>query len=125
MVAMSNMTFQVTEHNDVLFESDQRWLYPLFDLEAYLDQHILDLSGAEIHDKVVGKAAALLIARLGAGSVHAHVLSKLGQSVFDAASLPYTYGTLVERIDCQTEELLKEVDDPEQAYLILKERAHR
>ena len=74
---------QVIKNNEVLFESDRRWLHPLFDLEGYLAQHPLDLSGAEIRDKVVGKAAAMLIVRLGAGSVHAH--PTLSEAIMEAA----------------------------------------
>ncbi len=116
-------TFQITLGESVIFQSQSRWLFPLFELEDYLAEHPLDVSRAEFHDKVVGKAAALMMVRLGAGSVYAHVLSKLGRQVLNQAGIPYSFETLVERIDCQTEELLKEVDDLEIAYTLLRERA--
>ena len=37
----------------------------------------------------------------------------------------YTYELLVERIHCQTEELLAEVESPEDAYRLVKVRAGR
>lgn len=120
---MEIVTFHISLGKSVIFQSQKRWLFPLFELEEYLINHPLDLSHAEFHDKVVGKAAALLMVRLGAGSVHARVLSKLAQRVLDQAGIPYSYETLVERIDCQTEELLKDIEDPEIAYALLRERA--
>ncbi len=120
---MENVTLHLTLGNSVIFQSEKRWLFPLFELEGYLAIHPMDLSRAEFHDKVVGKAAVLLMLRLGAGSVHAGVMSKLAQQVLDHAAIPYTFGTLVERIDCQTEELLKDIDDPEIAYALLRKRA--
>ncbi len=120
---MDDISFCVTQGRTTLFQSQKRWLFPLFELEDYLAEHHLDLSQAAFHDKVVGKAAALLMVRLGTGSVHARVLSKLGQRVLDQAGIPYSYETLVKNIDCQTEELLKEVDDPGMAYTLLRERA--
>ena len=121
---MDNITFQVINNCKVLYQSDKRWLFPLFDFEAFLTQQPLDISRAEIHDKVVGKAAAILILRLGVGSVHADVVSQIACAVFDQARLPYSFGTLVDRIDCQTEEILLDINDPEVAYRILSERAN-
>jgi hypothetical protein len=80
---------------------------------------------ADVHDKVIGKAAAMLITRIGAGSAHGEVMSKLGRDIFLQAGIPHTYGTLVERIDCQTEELLLEINDLELAHQLLMERARR
>ncbi len=122
---MKEFTFKVFQSNKVVFQSEKRWLLPLFDFEEYLALHPLDLPTVEVHDKVVGKAAALLIVRLGAGSVRAQVMSKLGQRVLELAGIPFTFGRLVERIDCQTEEILLNIDDSETAYRILRERAHR
>jgi hypothetical protein len=37
--------------------------------------------------------------------------------------MAYTYERLVDRIYCQTEELLATVEDPEEAYRLMKIRA--
>jgi hypothetical protein len=50
-------------------------------------------------------------------------MSKLAQHALDRAGIPYTFHTLVERIDCQTEEIRQDIDDPQAAYAILRERA--
>jgi hypothetical protein len=39
--------------------------------------------------------------------------------------MSYTYEQLVDRIHCQTEELLATVEDPEEAYRLVKARAER
>jgi hypothetical protein len=122
---MKNTTLRVIQNGQLLYESDKRWLMPLFDLEKYLAAHPIDFSGVELHDKVIGKAAALLMIRLGTGSVHGDVMSVLASDILERNAIPHTYNTLVDRIDCQTEELLLEIDDPEAAYQILAERAHR
>ena len=124
-MAMDNTTFQVINNGKAVFESDKHWLLPLFDLETQRGRAVVVGAHAEVHDKVVGKAAALLILRLGISSVRADVISTLACTVFDDASLPYTYTTLVDRIDCQTEEILLDINDTEVAYRILSERANR
>ena len=121
---MNNISFEIIQNGEIIFKSEKRWLFPLFDFEDYLTVHPIDMSRAEVHDKVIGKAAALLIIRLGAGSVHGDVMSELAHLVFDQVSMPHTFNTLVERIDCQTEEILLEINDPDIAYQILSERAH-
>ena len=83
----------------------------------------LDISNAEIYDKITGKAAALLMLRFGVKIIHTHIISKLACEVFDQNSIAYSYTTLVERIDCKTEALLHEIHDPEEAYRMLMELA--
>jgi len=122
---MVMINLEIFQNGQPIFQSEKRWLLPLFDLEDYLLQHPLDMSTVEVHDKVVGKAAALLMARLGVRRLRAQVLSKLGQRVLEQAGISYTCVTLVERIDCQTEEILMNIDDHETAYRILCQRAQR
>ena len=122
---MANANLNVILNGKVVFQSDKRWLHPLFDFEEFLKNHSIEMSHAEVHDKVIGKAASMLIARLGAGRVHGDVMSELGREVFLQAGIPHTYRTLVARIDCQTEELLLEVNDLERAHQLLMVRAGR
>jgi hypothetical protein len=52
-------------------------------------------------------------------------MSKLGQQALEKYDVAYGYGTLVDRIDCRTEEILLDEFDLEKAYAILKQRAKR
>jgi hypothetical protein len=52
-------------------------------------------------------------------------LSKLGEAVLHRCGITYSYEQLVDRIHCQTEELLATVEDPEEAYQLVKVRAGR
>lgn len=122
---MDNSTLNVFLDKKLVFQSSGKWLHPLFELEEFLTCHPIDMSKAEVRDKVIGKAAAMLIPRLGAGSVHGGVMSELGREVFIRANIPHTYAELVARIDCQTEELLLDVTDLEYAHELLAARAGR
>jgi hypothetical protein len=62
---------------------------------------------------------------LGFRTVKAGVLSRLGEAVLQRYGIVYTYEQLVERIRCQTEELLATVEEPEEAYRLVKARAGR
>lgn len=119
------LSLQVIYHENTVFTSFGKWLYPLFDLEDHLREQSLDMSQVEIRDKVIGKAAALLIVRLGTGRVYGETISDLGIAVFESAGLPYSYGQRVPRIACRTEEILTDVNDLEEAYHILCQRAGR
>ena len=99
--------------------------HPLFELEAYLADHPIEPAQLLLQDKIIGKAAALLIHRLGFRTVKAGILSRLGEAVLQHHGIAYTYEQLVDRIHCQTEELLAMVEDPEEAYQLVKARARR
>ena len=109
----------------VQFSSTGRWLHPLFELERFLLTRQVDLSLAEIHDKVVGRGSAFLIVRLGVRKVHAGVLSLLGKDVLDRARVACTWDALVDEIECRTEGILREVTDTDEAYRILAERVRK
>jgi zinc transport system ATP-binding protein len=109
----------------LLFSSRGKWLHPLFELEEFLRREGLDPGGLLIRDKIVGKAAAMLIVRMGFRRLEAGILSRPGRTVLDNRGIHYLYGELVERILCQTETVLENTWDLEEAYRIVRERAGR
>jgi Domain of unknown function (DUF1893) len=118
-------TLTVLQDGMPIFTSHGKWLHPLFELEAYLLEHAWPPDNLILQDKIIGKAAALLILRMGFHTVKAGVLSRLGEAVLQRHGIAYTYEQLVDRIHCQTEELLAKVEEPEEAYRLMKVRAGR
>jgi hypothetical protein len=114
------VTLALYRGQDVLFSSSGKWLHPLFELEEFLASSGLDPAGLRVRDKIVGKAAALLLIRLGLRQVDAGVLSSRARGVLDRHAVLYSFETLVQSIACRTEEILKEIDDPEEAYAITR-----
>ena len=118
-------TLTVCRNGTLIFTSNGKWLHPLFELEEYLANHAIEPDTLILQDKIIGKAAAVLIHRLGFRTVKAGILSRLGEAVLPRHGIVYTYEQLVDRIHCQTEELLAMVEDPEEAYRLVKVRAGR
>src|SRR5215813_10753671 len=113
-------TLTVLHESTPIFTSHGKWLHPLFELEDYLAAHPIQPENLILQDKIIGKAAALLILRLGFRTVKAGILSRLGEAVLQRHGIVYTYELLVDRIHCQTEELLADVEGPEEAYQIVQ-----
>lgn len=85
------------------------------------------LDGADVADKIVGKAAALLMVKGGVKNVYAEVLSKSAVAVFERYGVPYSFGTLTDRIinrrgddTCPMEKTVACIDEPEAAYPALR-----
>jgi hypothetical protein len=125
MAMQPEPTLTVFRNGTPIFISHGKWLHPLFELEAYLAAQPIQPENLILQDKIIGKVAALLIHRLGFRTVKAGLLSRLGEAVLYRYGIAYTYELLVERIHCQTEELLATVEDPEEAYQLVKVRAGR
>ena len=125
MTTTQEPTLTVFRNGTPIFTSYGKWLYPLVELEAYLADYAVQPENLILQDKIIGKAAALLILRLGLRTVKAGILSRLGEAVLQRHEMAYTSEQLVERIHCQTEELLATVEDPEEAYRLVKIRAGR
>jgi hypothetical protein len=113
-------SLEVFFNDELIFSSDGKWLHPLFELEEFLRQQNYPIGSLTIKDKIVGRAAALLQVKLGLKTVKAVMMSEFGKQVFDHFNIDYEYKNLVPRIECRTEEMLKNEIDPEVAYFILK-----
>lgn len=97
------------------------------DLIWLLDNEPESLRGARLADKVVGKAAAALMARGGVTQVYAHVMSRQAIGLLEAAGIAYSYGQLVERIiiaqgdtRCPLEQIVAPAQTAEQAEHLLR-----
>lgn len=122
---LETASLQVIVDDKVVFQSYGKWLYPIFDLEDHLIEASIKLDDAIVHDKVIGKAAALLLIRLDPAYIHGEVMSDLAINTLTKFNRKFSYNQRVARIACQTEEILLAVDDPELAYEILCKRANR
>ena len=85
--------------------------------------------GKIVADKIIGKASAMLMCLSGVKEVYTVVLSKSGQKIFEDNGVPYHYEQLAEYIVnrkgdglCPMEMTVKDVDDYELAYELLKKK---
>lgn len=116
-------SLEVYAKDKLVFYHDGKWLYPLFELEQFLKSRDFSPSDLYAHDKIIGRAAALFLIKLGFRSLYAGVLSERGKEILDRYDVSYEYNALVDRIDCKTEDLLFNEFDPDKAYQILRKRA--
>jgi len=124
-MSRNEISLKVIINDEVLFQSNRKWIHPIFDFEDFLKINPLKLNNVKIYDKVVGKAAALLLFRLGVVWIHGEVMSELAVNALTQWRVKFAYDELVKRIDCKTEKILFEVNEPEIAYSILCKRANR
>ena len=110
----------------LIFQSPSKGIRP--HLEA-IETHGEALRGTLMVDKIVGRAAALLILYSGAAEAHAQVLSRPGKQVLDMNDLPTSYVELVDhikmkdgRIYCPFERMVQNISDPAEAYAAIVER---
>lgn len=90
------------------------------------------LTGAFVADKIVGKAAAMLLVRGGALEVYAEVISEPALETLKKHKVICIYGELVPFIEnndktglCPMEQAVLKIDDVAIAYEVLKKRTAR
>lgn len=88
-----------------------------------------DYSGFSAADKIVGKAAAFLYAKLGVSAVYAEVLSADGKRILETNGIACEYASLTEQIInrkgdglCPMEMAVRDTADTENAYCLLLEK---
>lgn len=104
---------------------DKRGIAPMMGLIA----REVDLKGYSVADKTVGKAVALLFVKCGIAAVYAKTLSLSGKAVLEKYNIPFEYDALVERVinrdgtdTCPMEKTVTDCIDPEEAYILLKNK---
>ena len=107
----------------VIFTSSGRWLYPLLELEEYIDDHSYNSASLFLHDKIAGRAAASLISGMGFRSCAIDTVSKGALEVFKKHDVKCSYSILVDKIACMTEEIITPEMSPEHVYSLVRKRA--
>lgn len=95
-------------------------------IKTLLSLQIGSLTGAFVADKIVGKAAAMMLVRGGALEVYAGIISVPALEVFEKHKIPCVYGKLVPKIinregtgDCPMEQAVLGISDISEAYSVL------
>ena len=118
------MTLRLLAGERTLFTSERHWLHPLFELELFFAQGC-DPAGTQLVDRITGRAAAFLVARLGIRSLRTGILSRRALPVLERFGVRVQCVTLVDQVLCATEDELWTVQDPEAAYALLQARRAR
>ena len=116
-------SLEVFKKEKLIFQSFSKWLYPLFELEKFLDTSNYTRTNLIVCDKIVGRAAALILIYLGIRRIKAKILSEYARGALDKYKIEYEYESLVDRIGCRTEDLLRHELDPENAYKLILKKA--
>jgi zinc transport system ATP-binding protein len=119
------MTFEAFNNGQCIFSSEKHWLYPIFEFEEFLQKWNGDRSTLIVRDKIIGRAAALLLIRLGIRQIHGLTISRLAIEILDYFRVHYTFDSEITRIACQTETILETSFDPEQAWQLIRDRISR
>jgi hypothetical protein len=120
---MTEYSLELKFENKTIFSSDGNWLHPLFDLEDFLNKEDYDPTQLILYDKIIGKASALMIIRMGIRKVAGGIISRPAETVFKEWNVKYSSKEQVDHIDCKTEQILMDISDPEIVYQLIRVRA--
>ena len=115
----------VVKENELKQTACGRGIKPLLNLYK---ENAEDLEGSSVADKIIGKAAASILICAKAKEVYGKWMSRRGLELLEQYGIKAEYGTLVEEIRnmsntgmCPMENLVKDIDKPEDAVKALIE----
>lgn len=118
-----NHTLVIYKNNASVITSNDRGVNSLIKL---IEEDKSQLSGSLIADKVIGKAAALLMIYAGVKEIYAPIISKPALQTLLKHNVKIYYDKEVERIInrkgdglCPMETLCLNIEKPDEAYLLL------
>ncbi len=90
------------------------------------------LRGAFVADKIIGKAAAMIMVLGGVEEVYGNVMSRAGKEFLEAHNVKVSYGQVIDAISnragdgiCPMERTVMNIEEPEEALTALKETLTR
>lgn len=114
----------VCKNNGSCITSDKKGIAPIMDI---LRENPDMLKGAKISDRVIGKAAALLLIKGGVRTLYTEIISSHALNILKKSNIRVLYSKKVDYIInrkgdgmCPMENATLNIDDPEQAYEVLK-----
>ena len=124
-------TLCVYDGDTLIFSNGGKWLMPLFALEDFFKTYDGSRSDLCAHDTAVGKAACVLMIRMGIKKIHANIASALAIGYVAELNrvrgghdtIELSYDTSVRRLLCATEDRLETMHDSDEMYTHLRFRA--
>ncbi len=118
--------YSIVIMNGNTYTSTKKGISPLMDILA---DNPSFLNGATVADKVIGRAAALLMIYGGVKEVYSDVISTHALDIFKANDILVEYGECVPYIInrtkdgmCPMENAVLDVTEPQEAYEVLKKK---
>ena len=115
----TNNSLMIFDDEKLIFESESNGIKPHLEAMNQLGDR---LQGTIIVDKIVGKAAALLILHSKAKEAHAIIISKSGKKALKG-KIKFEYHQEVDHIKtkegkifCPFEKLVQKINNPNEAY---------
>ncbi|UPA10589.1 DUF1893 domain-containing protein [Borrelia parkeri] len=122
MISGLNPTLKLFKEHRILYSNMERGLKPLLEVDNFINKYIQNKEGLEIYDKVVGKAAAVIIYNIGLQNVQAGVISQPAKDFLESRGIRVSFKRLVEKINDKTENLIESLENPEEVYKYLIKR---
>ncbi len=85
----------VVKKGEAIYTSKERGIFPLFEAKEILK---IDLRGASLADRIVGKAAAMIAVESGIISIHGQVMSENAVKYIQSHEIGYSYDKWAEYI---------------------------
>ncbi|MEG0771338.1 MAG: DUF1893 domain-containing protein [Clostridia bacterium] len=92
-------SFVLSNSNEIVVKDSSIGVKPIISI---IDNDASLLNNADVADKIIGKAAALLLCRYNVKSVFAKIISKPAILVLEKYNIPYSYSHLVDNIKNRT-----------------------
>lgn len=129
LLSTADFSIVVLKNGTVLTKKQGDGINPILET---VDEMGEELQGAIVGDRILGKASALLCAYAKVGGVYSPQATKTAIAVLIIAGIPSQIDEMIPYIKnrggsdvCHFEKMLLDIDSPEEAYEILKEKVLR
>lgn len=118
-------TLNIFNGNELIFTSRGNWINPLFEADEFFKSSTIKYDNLMAHDTAGGKAAAALMIRFNIKRVRFNLVSDYAANMLKKHNVELLYDKKVDKLQCMTEDLLKDINDIDEIYSFLRVKAGR
>ncbi len=126
MIRRKEASCVVTRDGAILYTGDGRGISPL--IRVY-ENDPDKLAGSAVADRIIGKAAAMVLVLGGVSAAYGEVMSAAARDYLESHGIAVSFGRCVEMISsrdktgiCPIEQSVLEIDDPAEGYTRIKNK---
>lgn len=122
---INGTTLNVYNNDELIFKSSSSWLYPILELEDFLNNSNKIFNNMSAHDTAGGKAAAGLMIKLNIKKVNFNLISQGAKDLLENNNVITKYTKLINKLMCKTEDILQNENNITKIYETIKIRAKK
>jgi len=115
----TNDSLQLFKNHKILFSNNEKGLVPLIEVYSFLTRYIQNKENLIIYDKVIGRASALILNKIGIKTIKTNLITEHALTYLESKGFQVESKKIIDKINSKIDIQLELYTDEEEALKYL------